>query len=80
MGRASYRYTSTDYWFACPCGFRYNQCGTNAQLNMIAKLHFKKCDQGSELTCKYVNGEHIISEGKSQAQHVDAAIQKENSS
>ena len=79
MGRNSLRYTNTDYWFACPCGFRYNKCCTKSQLNLIAKLHLKKCDQGSELTCNYVDDTLIISEGKSQAQHVDAAIQNANS-
>ena len=74
-------YVNTDYWFACPCGFRYDKCDTKTQLQLISKLHLKTCDIGSKskLSIGDIRGTHILSE-KSQAQHVDEAILKANSS
>ena len=72
-------YVSTDYWFACPCGFRYDKCGTKTQSQLISKLHLKTCDIGSKLKIKDVNTTHILSE-KALAQHVDEAILRANSS
>ena len=73
------RLTSTDFWYSCPCGYRYDKCGTKSQLNLIAKLHFKACDQGHKLSPIEIHGDHNISAGTSQTEYVDAAIYKATS-